>query len=216
MTDRDWFSGYYGPNSWTHKSEHPDTDLGQAWQADASAAVKVHESENLALTVIGGYRHYNVKYRAEGGSYIYSTRRFRDSFGTFPSNKLGISYEQTWDTPYAGIGAVFNSEDWTVSTEVIGSPFVMGRSRDYHAMRTTLFKDDFDMSGMVGASAGVEYRFSDTLSLAGRVEYQKYFEAKGGTQIYNGSTRASLSVPKPGAGADADTLLVTAGIKARL
>ncbi len=216
MTDYDWLGGYRGHDSWTHRSKSPDTDLGRAWQGDVSAAYKLYDSDDLALTGIAGFRHYSVKYNARGGSYIYSTAAFRDSVGMLPAGQLGIAYQQWFDTPYVGVGAVYNTADWTVSTEIIGSPFVMSRDKDYHALRTTLFREDFDMSGMLGASAGLEYRLSPVFSIAGRVEYQKYFEARGGTKIFNGSTGQALTVPKPGAGADADTLLLSLGVKGRL
>lgn len=216
MTDRDWFLGYGGPNSWTHKSEHPDTKFGQAWQADASVAVKFYEDEDLVMTFIGGYRHYNVKYNARGGSYIYSVNDLRDTVGTFPAGQLGIGYEQWWQTPYFGFGAVYNSEDWTVSAEFIGSPFVMGRAKDYHALRFTQFKSSFDMSAMLGANVGVEYRLSPTLSLAGRVEYQNYLEAQGRTKYFDASTGTVARFRTPTAGGEAETLLVSLGIKARL
>jgi outer membrane protease len=79
-----------------------------------------------------------------------------------------------------------------------------------------VFTDDFDMSGMVGVSAGVEYRFSPILSVTGRVEYQKYFETKGETTIQDNSTGTVVRVPKPGAGADSDSLLLSVGVKTRI
>lgn len=216
MTDLDWFAGYYGKDSWTHKSTHPNTSLGKAWQADGSLSYAYYQDEDLALTAIAGYRAYDVKFKARGGSYIYSTYELRDTLGSFPSDRIAISYEQWWDTPYLGLGAVYNSDSWALSTEIIGSPFVMSRTKDYHALRTTLFREELDMSAMVGASLGVEYRFSPTLSLAGRLEYQRYLEAKGGVKVLDGSTGTAVEFPKPTAGAEADTLLISVGLKARL
>ena len=216
MADYDWFGGYFGKGSWTHKSDHPDTDLGKAWQADISAAFAYFAEDDVALTAIAGYRRYDVKYKARGGSYVYSTGGFRDTIGSFTPGQIGIAYEQSWDVPYFGLGANWNGDSWAVSAELIGSPFVTSRDRDYHALRTTLFKGDFDMSGMVGASLGVEYRFTQMVSLAGRFEYQRYLEAKGSTRIFEGTTGTALAIPKPSAGAEADTLLLSLGIKARL
>jgi outer membrane protease len=62
MTDYDWLAGYFGKNSWTDRSVHPDTKLAKAWQGDLSIAVPYYASEDLALTIIAGYRHYDVKY----------------------------------------------------------------------------------------------------------------------------------------------------------
>jgi outer membrane protease len=140
----------------------------------------------------------------------------RDTIGSFPDGQLGITYRQVWQTPYVGLGATYNGENWTVSAEVIGSPFVISRARDNHVMRDTIFTDDLDMSGMVGLSAGLEYRFSPVFSLAGRIEYQKYFEAKGGTVIRDNTAGTITRVGKPGAGADSDSLLLSVGVKTRI
>ncbi len=216
MTDYDWLAGYFGKDSWTHRSVHPDTELAKAWQGDVSLAMSYYADEDLALTVLAGYRHYDVKYNSRGGSFVYSSFAFRDTVGSFPDGQLAITYRQVWQTPYLGLGANYNGENWTVGVEVIGSPFVMARTRDNHVLRNTVFTDDFDMSGMVGVSAGVEYRFSPILSVTGRVEYQKYFETKGGTTIQDNSTGTVVRVPKPGAGADSDSLLLSVGVKTRI
>jgi outer membrane protease len=216
MTDYDWLAGYFGRDSWTHKSVSPDTNLGRAWQGDVSVSAAYYSDEDLALTVIGGFRRYDVKYSSRGGSFIYSVNGFRDTVGNLPGDRIGIAYRQVWDTPYLGLGAFYNGENWSVSAEVIGSPFVMSRDKDFHALRNIIFKEDFDTTGMVGLNAGVEYRLTPLLSLAGRVEYTRYLLAKGGTTLFDGNTGTTVTYPKPAAGADAETLLISAGVKAKL
>lgn len=216
MTDYDWFGGYFGRDSWTHRSHHPATDLGKAWQGDVSAALTLYGDGELALTAIGGYRHYDVKYAARGGSYVYSGAGFRDTLGTFTPGRLGIAYEQWWDTPYFGIGAAYNGVDWSVTGELIGSPFVFGRDKDHHALRNLVFREKLEMSGMIGFALGTEYRFTPNISLVGRAEYQKYLHAKGGTRLDDATTGQTTYYPKPAAGADAETLLLSLGVKARL
>lgn len=216
MKDFDWFSGYAGAKSWTHRSEHPDTQVPKAWQADVSVAVNLIEAEDVTLTGIAGFRHYNVKYRANGGSFVYSEKAFRDTTGTFPAGQLGIAYEQWWDTPYIGLGAFYRADEISVGAEVIGSPFVMARDKDYHSLRSTLFKETYAPSGMMGAAVSAEYHLTSSVSLVGRLEYQRYFEAHGPTKMYDGATGTFRRFPKPAGGAEADALTVTAGVKARL
>lgn len=216
MTDYDWLYGYAGMNSWSHKSESPNTDVAKAWQADASVAATYYEADDLALTAIAGYRHYTAKFNATGGSYIYSSNGFRDTSGMLPSDRLGIGYQQWWDTPYLGLGASYSDGSWTVSSEVIGSPFVMARDQDHHALRDLVFKENFSMSSMVGATLGAEYTFAPGLSLAGRLEYQKYFKTTGDTLVVDGLGGGAQRVPSPSSGGEADTLLLSLGVKARI
>jgi outer membrane protease len=216
MRDRDWFLGYQGPDSWTHQSIHPDTRVPKAWQGDISAAYTLTNMGDVGIAGLAGFRRYDVKYRAYGGSFLYSVNALRDTAGTFDPGRLGISYRQKWDTPYLGLGAYYRGETLSVSAEVYGSPISFGHADDVHALRSTLFIDKFSPTGMIGASLGVDYKLTSVLSLAGRLEYTRYVEARGSTRIQNGATGQSFRVPKPGAGADAETLNVSLGVKGKI
>ena len=104
----------------------------------------------------------------------------------------------------------------TVTGEVIGSGWVNARDRDHHVVRGLVFEEAFSPSAMVGASLGAEHRLTSGFSLTGRAEYQRYFEGRGGTRVLDLATGTSAHFPKPAAGADAETLLLTLGAKARL
>lgn len=215
LNDYDWLLGFRGFDSWTHWSTHPNTETTKAFQGDVSIAAAFWREQDFALTAIAGYRYMTMKWNAAGGSYVYSTHALRDTTGNFP-DRVGIAYQQWWQTPYVGAGINFAMEDLTLTGEVIGSVWSQGRDKDYHALRNVLFEENFSPAKMVGAAAGVEYRFSPVWSAVGRVEYERYFEAKGSTRILNGVTGTTTFVPKPGAGADNETILVSLGIKARL
>jgi plasminogen activator len=161
---------------------HPDTELTTGVQGDVSVAAWLWDDEGFALSVIAGYRHMVLKWAAYSGSYLYSVSAFRDTAGTLPY-QLAITYQQWWPTPYAGFGLSYAVDDLVVTGEVIGSGLVNARAKDYHALRDILFEDKFSPSFMVGATVGVEYRFSEAWSAVGRVEYQRYFEAEGRTKI---------------------------------
>lgn len=216
MTDYDWLGGYYGDSSWSHRSISPDTRSAKAWQADISAAVGLYEEDGLSVTGIAGYRHFTTKWNARGGSYIYSEKAFRDTVGSLPADRIAIAYQQWWKTPYAGLGIAYSDADWSFAGELVGSPLVMAEDKDHHALRQLLYRDSFGLSGMVGVSGSVEYRFSPVLSVAGRVEYQNYLGAKGATKIFDPVSGAARNFPSPAAGASAETLLVSLGVKVRL
>lgn len=216
MRDYDWLYGYYGKDSWSHYSHSPNTRTPKAWQLDISAAATFYQDEDVKVYAIAGYRALTLKSNARGGGFIYSDESFRDTSGTFPNDRIGIAYQQWWQTPYIGVGGSFAYDDWSVSGEVIGSPFSMGRDKDHHALRSLIFREDFGTTGMIGTTASVEYRFNPFLSAVGRVEYQHYFEGYGPTRITSGVTGTTGVIPAPSGSGSAETLLLSLGVKARL
>ncbi|MCF4129776.1 omptin family outer membrane protease [Methylobacterium sp. SyP6R] len=216
MRDYDWLYGYAGKNSWSHYSNSPNTQTPKAWQLDISAAATFYEDEETKVYAIAGYRALTLKSNARGGGFIYSQNGFRDTAGTFPDDKIGVAYQQWWQTPYVGIGGSFAYDDWSVSGELIGSPFAYGNDKDHHAARHLVFREDFGTTGMFGATASVEYRINPFLSAVGRVEYQQYFEGNGPTRITSGLTGATTTLPAPSGSGSAETMLLSVGLKARL
>jgi plasminogen activator len=216
MTDYDWMHGYSGMGSWSHRSISA-TDTVKAWQLDGSVAAGFYDTGDLGFSAIAGYRHFTTKWKDNGGSFVYSSPNgFRDVYGIFPQGQLGIAYQQTWRTPYLGLGVATTSGDWSFSGEIIGSPFVMADDKDHHVLRSLVFREKFGLSSMVGASASAEYRITPMFSLTGRAEYQNYLGAKGSTRIADGEAGTLTYVPRPSSGADAETLLVSVGVKARM
>jgi outer membrane protease len=217
MDDFDWMNGYNGFDSWTDWSHSQDTELTKAFQIDASAAARIYQSGPFELSALAGYRFMTLKMNEYGGHYIYSANGgFRNAVGNFDPNELGIAYQQWWHTPYLGIGAAYTAGATKLHAEVIASPFVMSHDKDHHNMRNLVFKEQFDADWMVGVTVGAEYALTDTISLMGRAEYQKYFEALGGSTMTDAGSGTTEFTPKPAAGGDINTLMLTVGLKARL
>jgi plasminogen activator len=216
MDDYDWLAGYLGFNSWTHWSHHPDTQMAKGWQGDISAAYRWYEDEDLVFTAIGGYRYMTMKWNAYGGSFIYSTFNFYDTVGTFTPGELGIAYQQWWSTPYAGLGVIHKMGAFTFTGEIIASPWAYGHDKDYHAQRVILFKEDFRPTTFFAASLGAEYQYNNSVSFTGRAEYQGYGQASGPTKLLDGLSGNVLYFRKPSASADAETVLLSLGVKTRL
>lgn len=216
MRDYDWLAGFYGAKSFTHVSIHPDTVTPQLWQGDASVAVSYWQDGDVNLTAIGGYRHYEAKFAARGGSYIYSTFAYGDTTGVFSPGQTGVTYRQTWDAPYLGLGLAYASGDWIFAGEITGSPVVFAAATDDHHLRSLNIKSKLQTSSMVGLGGSLEYRLTDHLSAVGRFEYQRFSEARGSARYADQSTGTIFFNPKNGSGADAETALLTLGVKARL
>ncbi len=215
MDDFDWLAGYQGFDSWTHWSHSSRTSFALAYQLDLGGAVRIHAEGPLEINALAGYRFMTFKMNDRGGHYIYSENGFRNQAGVFPDG-LGIAYQQWWHTPYIGLGGSYTSGPVKIIAEFITSPLVMGRDKDHHNMRDIVFKETFSPSWMVGATLGIEYAVTDMLALTGRAEYQNYFEAKGSTLMIDGDDGVVTKIPKPGAGAGMDTLILSVGLKASL
>lgn len=216
MQDRDWLFGYGGGDFWSHRSTHPDTRVPKAWQGDVGLAYALGQTGDLSFAGLAGFRHYDVKYAAYGGNYVYSVYGFRDMTGSFDPNVMGIAYRQVWDTPYLGLGAYYRGTTLSLSTEVYASPIAFVRDRDYHALRDTLFIERFTPKAMIGANVAVEYRLTSSFSLVGRLDYARYAEAKGNTRIYDAASGDYYRIPKPSSGADAQTLNLSLGVKGKI
>lgn len=213
MDDFDWMKGYSGFDSWSHWSHSGDTRLGRFYQVDASAAAQFYRTGAFSFSGIAGYRFQTVKMNTYGGPFLYSTDEgFRDREGYLPHDRLGIAYQQWWHTPYLGLGMRYSAGVLAVNAEVIGSPFVVSRDKDHHNLRDLVFEENFAPTWMAGAALGLEYAISKDIALTGRAEYQKFFEAKGGTRMKSPEGLISRT-PKPAAGGDFTTLALTVGLK---
>jgi outer membrane protease len=226
LDDYDWMVDGFG--DWSHWSHSPDTKLHQAYMLDARAAFTLasfkrrpdngtpRQIRHASLDLIAGYRWFKLDWTAYGGSYIYSSGDgIRNKIGQFPAGQPGISYEQWWETPYAGLGGCLGIDRWTFSAEVIGSLWGKGRDRDNHHMRTLLFEDSFSNVGMLGVNVGVDYDLTEHLALFARFDYEKFFEGKGPTTMTNYAIGVVERLEGDAAGGDFYAALYSLGLKLR-
>ena len=217
-----------GFDDWSHWSHHPDTKLRQAFMIDTRAAFTLAsfnrrpdagnpwQIRSASLDLIGGYRWFKLDWTAYGGSYVYSSGGgIRNSVGQFPDGQAGITYEQWWEAPFAGLGGRLSIDRWTLSTEIIGTLWGKGRDRDNHHLRTLVFEESFSNVKMIGVNVGVDFDLTQHLSLFTRFDYQKFFEGRGETTMTDYSTGAVETFGGDAAGADFYTLLLSLGCKLR-
>jgi outer membrane protease len=182
MKDYDWADG---SSDWTHFSDHPDTRLKHAWQADVSATVWYLKRDDVALGVLAGYQHTRFDWQSRGGSYIYSKYGYRDDRGNFPAGEKAISYQQTYTTPYLGLTGLYSVRDWRLETRFKYSQWVKARDFDTHHMRATTFAgNNGDKGRMYSISAALSYSFNPQLSVKAGLEHQVYAESRGYTKIH--------------------------------
>lgn len=184
MKDYDW-EGEDG-EGWSDYSDHPDTRVQKAWQAEVAATAWALKREDLALGVMLGYQRTQLGWQARGGRYIYSEDGFRDSVGQFPDGEKGISYRQTYDTPYIGLVGLYTYRDWSLEGRFKYSQWVKARDFDTHHMTDTTFAGNNGNRGrMQSLALGVGYRISPRFSVKAGVDYQVYAEAKGSVKKTN-------------------------------
>lgn len=182
LKDYDWDDENAG---WSDYSDHPDTQVSKAWQADFAATAWALKRDALALGVMLGYQRSQFGWQARGGRYTYSSEDgFRDESGEFPAGQKGISYQQTYDTPYLGLVGLYQFRNWTLEGKFKYSQWVRARDHDRHHVRGVTYDGDYGNNGrMQSLAVALSYRVSPQLSLRAGVDHQVYAEAKGSTLI---------------------------------
>jgi len=179
MKDYDWLSDEHA--EWSHYSDHPDTRVQKAWQAEFAATLWAIKRDDLALGALLGYQRNEFGWQARGGSLTYSSDEgFRDISIEIPKGLKGITYEQRYDTPYLGLVGLYTYRDWTLEGRFKYSQWVKARDYDQHHLRETTFTGNNGNNGrMQSLALGVAYQVSPQLSVKAGVDYQVYAEAKG-------------------------------------
>lgn len=181
MKDYDWSGD--DSQGWSDYSDHPRTRVQKAWQAELAATVWALKRDDLAVGVMLGYQRTQLGWQARGGRYVYTEDDFRDSTGEFPRGEKGVSYQQTYDTPYIGLVGIYNYRAWTLEGRFKYSQWVKARSFDTHHMRNlTVAGNNGNTGQMQSLALGASYHVSPHLSVKAGVDYQVYAEAKGSTR----------------------------------
>lgn len=206
MQDYDWD---IGGGDWTDFSDHPDTRLKHAWQADLSATAWYVKREDIALGVLAGYQRTRFDWQSRGGSYVYSDYGHRDLIGDFPAGKRIISYQQTYTTPYLGLVGLYSVRDWSLETRFKYSRWVKARDFDTHHTRETTFSgSNGDKGRMYSVAAAVSYSFNPQLSVKAGLEHQAYAESKGYTKM-NEMADGYRSRTEPGSSSQSNRMTIS-------
>jgi len=183
MKDYDWLDGEHA--DWSDYSDHPDTQVTKAWQADIAATAWALKRDHLALGVMLGYQRNQFGWHARGGRYIYSSDEgFRDESGEFPAGEKGISYQQTYDTPYLGLVGLYHFRNWTLEGRFKYSQWVRARDHDRHHLTGVNYEGENGNNGrMHSLGVALTYQVNPRFSLKAGVDHQVYAETKGSTLI---------------------------------
>jgi outer membrane protease len=142
---------------------------------------------------MAGYQRSQFSWQGRGGSYVYSSRDgYRDLSGEFPSGEKGISYRQTYATPYVGLVGLYTLQNWTLESRFKYSQWVKARDFDTHHLRDLTFAGNNGNKGrMQSLALALSYSFTPGVSMKAGVDHQVYSEAKGSTLIKHGASGQS-------------------------
>jgi plasminogen activator len=210
MDDWDWIyvRGYgradYCDDGTLCHSHHDDTDLERKATADVYLAGTVLREGTISLAGLAGFKHDYSKWKAYGGI---------SNYGDLPDG-LGITYAQTWETPYLGIQFQAALGRWSFLSTGVGSWWASGHAEDIHHLRGLFFKDELGTTNMIGAMARVGYQLANGCVVNFQYDYERFGTAKGLTNIPVASIGGNYvsSITEPEAGADNTAHTVSLGL----
>ena len=180
--DFDFDLGFCPPSSGGHTECHSNSPslLRNADSLDLSARGTFLAIPGFNLAGVAGYKYDYYKWQAYGGTFNYGP----SSPGLDPLPPgLGLTYEQTWKTPYIGLEANGRSGKFDWHGRIIGSNWVNGSAVDHHQVGnagvTTIYHDSFGTSSMIEASVGAGYDVGEGVSVTANYTYKNYMTAKG-------------------------------------
>ena len=206
MDDYDWRIPGWDYTDWSH---HDDVAVDSGLMFDMNAEFALLKHTQTVLYGIVGFKHDTWEWSANGGYYIYSGTTLYDSVGAFPSGTEVISYEQTYNTPYIGIGFEALLTPITLNGRLIGSTVVSAEDEDHHNLRNMVYAGDFDSGNMFAIDLSATYSFTRNLALSGVFHYQDFSELKGSSTAYNQTTGKLSSYAGDTAGVDQELSVVS-------
>ena len=192
MVDYDWIGKNYDGNknhaNWTHRSIS-DVKIQKAQQFDIAGSYNLYKDEfkfNL------GYKNDRFKWRDYGGSFVYSDGGFRNYVGNFNFQR-GITYEQTFRTPYIGLEYQKELFDKEIYGNIFGnySNLVYARDIDIHHQRNLKFDGYFKNGKYYNLGANIFSKVNENIYLGVGYEYVYYPENRGYTIMKDLDTNKS-------------------------
>ena len=210
LDDYDWT---VPGNEWTEWSHHEDTDVTDGSIIDLSANFSFFRTHNVVFTGIVGYKRDNFGWDAKGGDYIYSTSGFRDLQGSVPDGLLVISYEQTLESFYGGIGFSADfTHRFTLAGRIIYSPFVQGEDTDYHHMRNLVTYEDFEDGDLIAFDVTGTFGLTENLGLLIGFSYQSYDTMQGDSEWHYNDQGVVVNYDD-GAGMDQTSIMLSTSLQ---
>jgi omptin len=212
MRDYDWLDES-SPDDWTDRSIHDDTRLDRYSRIDANFQWDFVNTRPATVGALVGVRVTDIQWSAYGGDFVYSDAAFRDTSGSFDDGARVITYNQNFVTPYLGLSAGYDQGDLALNATVIASVVAKGDGEDQHWERGLEFRDDLDLSTMFSIQGEAVYRFNRNYHIFANVEYERYADTKGTTDIFDLAGNMVGVTGNDSSGADHRSLTAVAGVR---
>lgn len=221
MEDYDWqdydgagpFVPGNGPDDWTDRSQHPDTQLDYFASGSAALGYDLVRSEAGSINLNGGLQYSDVQWTASGGSALYSTAGFRNNSFNIPAGPV-VTYRQQLPSVFAGVDGQMESGRLHLGGMLRAGVTVFGRSTDEHWQRDLRFSDSLYLAPTLTIGANAAFDLGPTAQVLVAARYSQVFTTKATSDVRDTSTDAVLFYGSNGGGLDLRTIDVTAGLKA--
>lgn len=186
MEDYDWLKGDDTFNNWSHRSQHPDTNLDHYFTGAAALGYDLVNDETAVVRAHAGFKYTDVKWSAYGGTYTYSSAGgFRDLSGTFPDGAPGISYRQQFPELFLGFDGEERYGNVRLGGLLRGGVTFLSVTTDDHWMRDLQFVDALRIAPTFTVGADVGFALSPNVEVTLAARYDHIFEQRGDTKIYD-------------------------------
>lgn len=215
MEDYDWLRGDDTFDNWSHRSQHPDTQLDHYFTGAGSLGYELVNDGNAVIRAHGGFKYTDVQWTAYGGTYLYSDPGFRDTPGSIPDGVAAITYRQQFPELFVGVDGEEHYGNFRVGGLLRAGVTFLGVANDNHYLRIPPlhFVDSLYMAPTmtIGADIGFALGRNAELTLAAR--YDHIFEQRGDVKEYNATTGALRGTYINAAAAALRSAEITAGVK---
>lgn len=215
MEDYDWLTPYrpgFGPDEWTHRSQHPDTRLD--WYVDGSLAVgqDFDMGPGMKVNLNGGFAYTDVQWAADNGTFVYSVGGFRDTSGSFSGP--GITYRQQLPSVFVGLDSQFQHGKLRFDVGARAGVTILAKATDWHWARTPplRFEELFTPAPTIGANAKAALEVSENFELFIDGRFDGMFFGRSDTNTFNNNTGAPLGTFLDASGAELLSGSVAGGV----
>lgn len=214
MEDYDWTKGDDTFANWSHRSQHPQTDLDHYFTGAASLGYELVNHDNAVIRAHAGLKYTDVQWTAYGGSFVYSSDGgFRDQSFTYPDSVAGATYRQQLPELFLGVDGEERYGNFRVGGLLRGGVTFLSVTTDDHWLTNVRFVDNLYVAPTFTAGVDVGYAIGPNAEITLAARYDHIFEQRGDTKYYNIATGAQTSgLPNVAAGA-LRSAEVTAGLK---
>ncbi|KMV70720.1 hypothetical protein AI29_10450 [bacteria symbiont BFo2 of Frankliniella occidentalis] len=207
MNDYDWEDE--SQKSWTSKSYHPKSQLNHANQFDFSLKYWLLSNDDARIGIVSGYQQTRYRFSAYGGQYNYNNGQY---VGDLANSLLGISYRQTFKTPYIGLLASYRYQQWEVGGAVKYSAWGRASDIDEHYLTDTIFRASVNKQKFAALSLNAGYYLTEHAKVYLAGTWAATFNQKGRLSYHDRGEDSSGSL-KNSAGIENRSLMASLGLR---